>query len=357
MARTYVEEQGVNILYIAFGMLHWFEDDNSQESKKAPLILVPVQLERVSARERFTLSFTEDEIGHNISLLAKVKADFGLAIPELPDLDEVNIPAYFDSVEKSLEAQKKWTINRDSIVIGFFSFGKFLMYRDLDINNWPEHSRPEEHPVITALLEDGFREPASTIGENDPIDQHIKLKDTHHIMDADSSQIIAILDANQGRNMVIQGPPGTGKSQTITNLIAEAIAAGKKVLFVSEKMAALEVVKRRLDSVGLGVACLELHSHKTNKRSLLNELAATLDLGRPKYLNDGNVDLLEQMQNRLNEYSATVNSEVSSTGVTPYQALGKLVADQVKFKNMTFPKVIIDFIGVGLLHNILKKKL
>ncbi|WP_373231766.1 DUF3320 domain-containing protein [Cohnella sp.] len=345
LARTYIEEQGVNILYIALGMLHWYEADNSQEPKKAPLILVPVQLERVSARERFTLSYTEDEIGHNISLAAKVKADFGLVIPELTDLDEVSIPAYFDSVEKSLEAQRRWTIDRDSIVIGFFSFGKFLMYRDLDINNWPEHSRPEEHPVITALLEDGFREPPSSIGENDHIDQHFKLKDAHHIMDADSSQIMAILDANQGRNMVIQGPPGTGKSQTITNLIAEAIAAGKKVLFVSEKMAALEVVKRRLDSVGLGVACLELHSHKTNKKSLLNDLAATLDLGRPKNLNDGNVELLEQMQNRLNQYSVAVNTEVSQTGVTPYQALGKLVADQVKFKNVTFPKVTIDSIG------------
>jgi very-short-patch-repair endonuclease len=345
LAKTYVEEQGVNILYLALGMLHWYEADSSQEPKKAPLILVPIQLERVSAKERFTVSYTDDEIGHNISLVAKVKADFGLEIPGLPDLDEVNFTDYMDSVEKSLEAQRRWTIDRNSIVIGFFSFGKFLMYRDLDINNWPEHSRPEEHPVITALLEDGFRETASNIGENDHVDQHLELKDAHHIMDADSSQIIAILDANQGRNMVIQGPPGTGKSQTITNLIAEAIAAGKKVLFVSEKMAALEVVKRRLDSVGLGVACLELHSHKTNKKSLLNNLASTLDLGRPKNLNDGNVDLLAQTQNRLNEYSVAMNSEVSPTGVTPYQAIGKLVADQVKFKNITFQQVTIDAIG------------
>lgn len=345
LARTYVEEQGVNILYLALGMLHWYEADNSQEPKKAPLVLVPVQLERVSARERFTLTYTDNEIGHNISLAAKVKADFGLEIPELSDMEEVNISAYFDSLEKSLEAQRRWSIDRDSAVIGFFSFGKFLMYRDLDINNWPEHSRPEEHPVITALLEDGFREQASSIGENDHIDQHLKLKDTLHIMDADSSQIMAILDANQGRNMVIQGPPGTGKSQTITNLIAEAIAAGKKVLFVSEKMAALEVVKRRLDKVGLGVACLELHSHKTNKKSLLKDLATTLELGKPKNLIEGNVELLEQMQSRLNDYSIAVNSEVNPTGVTPYKALGKLVADQNKFNNITIPRVTIDSIG------------
>jgi very-short-patch-repair endonuclease/flagellar biosynthesis GTPase FlhF len=341
-ARTYIEEQGVNILYIAFGMLHWYEADSSQEARKSPLILVPVQLERVSAKERFTLSYTEDEIGHNISLIAKMKAEFGLGIPELLDSDQINLGNYFDFVTQSIEGQKRWFIDRDSIVIGFFSFGKFLMYRDLDVNNWPEHFRPEQHPIITALLEDGFREPASQIGENDHIDQHFKFHEANHIMDADSSQIIAILDANQGRNMVIQGPPGTGKSQTITNLIAEAIAAGKKVLFVSEKMAALEVVKRRLDAVGLGVACLELHSHKTNKKSLLNDLASTLDLGKPKYNNTANIDLLEEMRNRLNEYSVAMNSEVGHSGVTPYQAMGEMVGYQVQLKNVELPIVTID---------------
>jgi DNA replication protein DnaC len=140
------------------------------------------------------------------------------------------------------------------------------MYWDLDVDNWPEHAKPSEHLIISALLEDGFNESPSSINENDHIDQYIKLEESNLIKDADSSQIMAILDINQGRNMVIQGPPGTGKSQTITNLIAEAIGRGKKVLFVSEKMAALEVVKRRLDEVGLGVACLELHSHKTNTK-------------------------------------------------------------------------------------------
>ncbi|KIL35588.1 hypothetical protein SD71_12610 [Cohnella kolymensis] len=343
-ARTYIEEQGVNILFIAIGMLQWYEADSSQEARKAPLILIPVQLERVSAKERFTLSYTEDEIGHNISLIAKMKAEFGLEIPALPEFDEANIDNYFDSVSKSIEGQKRWFIDRDSIVIGFFSFGKFLMYRDLDVNNWPDDFRPEQHLIINALLQEGFREPASNIGENDHIDQHFKLLEANHIMDADSSQIVAILDAKQGRNMVIQGPPGTGKSQTITNLIAEAIAAGKKVLFVSEKMAALEVVKRRLDSVGLGVACLELHSHKTNKKTLLNDLASTLELGKPKYHNNVNIDLLDEMRTRLNEYCAAMNSEVGHSGVTPYQAIGKLVSYQVELKNVELPKLNIESI-------------
>ncbi|CAM3780307.1 DUF3320 domain-containing protein [Marinicrinis lubricantis] len=338
-ARTYIEEQGVNILYMALGMLHWKEAGHSQELRKAPLLLVPVQLDRVSARHRFTLSYTEDEIGHNISLSAKMKADFGVDIPALPEDGDPDIVSYFQEVKRAIEGQKGWMVDTNSIVIGFFSFGKFLMYRDLDTALWPEHARPENHPVITALLEDGFQEESSTIPEDDSLDKHIRLADSNHILDADSSQLMAILDAAQGRNMVIQGPPGTGKSQTITNLIAESIGAGKKVLFVSEKMAALEVVKRRLDAAGLGVACLELHSHKTNKKTLLSELKSTLDLGKPGDPGDGDIALLEDLRNRLNEYGEALNSPVGQTGVTPYTALGELVRFASHQSQVTLPKV------------------
>ena len=111
---------------------------------------------------------------------------------------------------------------------------------------------------------DGFAQGLPDIGEDEHIDEAEGVAGLHPVMDADSSQTLAVLDAINGRNLVIQGPPGTGKSQTITNLIGEALACGRTILFVAEKMAALEVVKRRLDTVHLGDACLELHSHKTN---------------------------------------------------------------------------------------------
>lgn len=323
-ARTYIEEQGVNILYLALGMLHWYESPSSQEKRQAPLVLVPVRLDRVSAKERFTLAYTEDEVGHNISLLAKMKAEFGLELPELPDVEEIELASYYQAVTKSVEGQNRWVVEEDAIALGFFSFGKFMMYRDLDVTKWPEHVKPEEHPILEALLTEGFREPASTIGEEEPIDPYLDLSSSLYITDADSSQIVALLDAKQGRNLVIQGPPGTGKSQTITNLIAEAIADGKKVLFVSEKMAALEVVKRRLDAAGLGDACLELHSHKTNKKTLLKELAATMELSKPKRGEGTPLELLEETRKRLNEYAAAMNTKLGQSGVTPYQALGKL---------------------------------
>lgn len=341
-ARTYIEEQGVNILYIAFGMLNWYEADSAKEPRKAPLILVPVQLERVSAKDRFTLSYSEEEIGHNISLIAKMKSEFALDIPELAETDEINVNLYFDSVLKSIESQKRWSIDPNSIVIGFFSFGKFLMYRDLDVNIWPENARPEQHLILGAILGDGFQEQPSRIAEDEHIDQYFQMIETNHITEVDSSQTVALLDAKQGRNMVIQGPPGTGKSQTITNLIAEAIAAGKKVLFVSEKMAALEVVKRRLDSAGLGVACLELHSQKTNKKTLLNELASTLELGKPNQNPSFDINILEETRNRINEYCDALNTEVGNSEVTPFQAIGKLVHQFISLSNNELPKINTD---------------
>lgn len=337
-AKTYIEEQGVNILYLAFGMLKWYESDQSQEIRKAPLLLVPVQLERVNARERFTMTYTEDEVGHNISLVAKMKTEFGI---EIPDFDEENnsVNEYFENVKQAVEGQSRWSIDNDSIVIGFFSFGKFLMYWDLDVEHWPEHTHPLEHSVLKALLQEGFQETSSKFGEEHHLDQYLKYGESNLIKDADSSQILAILDANQGRNLVIQGPPGTGKSQTITNLIADAIGHGKKVLFVSEKMAALEVVKRRLDEVGLGVACLELHSHKTNKKILLRDLANTLDLGKPLNKNNDQIALIEELRDRLNRYCEAMNTPVSNSGATPYKALGELAHYKVKFKKNNLPRV------------------
>ena len=173
-----------------------------------------------------------------------------------------------------------------SVVLGFFSFSKFLMYKDLDPDNdeWPDWSPGHcKSKIVRALYQDGFTESASAIGDEDHLDEHLRPEDVHHVVDADSSQAVAIHDANNGRNLVIQGPPGTGKSQTITNIIAEASwRRYRKVLFVSEKMAALEVVKRTTRRApSWRRACLELHSHKTAKKVVLDELKRTWELGKP----------------------------------------------------------------------------
>ena len=200
------------------------------------------------------------------------------------------------------------------------------MYRDLDPANWPEDKKLSDHTIITGLLQDGFRTEPSVIGDDEPIDPHVSPRDMVHAVDADSSQTVAIEQAKHGRNLVIQGPPGTGKSQTITNLIAMAVAEGRRVLFVAEKMAALEVVKRRLDNIGLGDMCIELHSRKANKRDVLKELERTIDLGCPAMGDlDDLVTRMTAARDRLNEHAGRLHARLDPSGETPYRIMGHLV--------------------------------
>ena len=324
-ARTYEEEQGVNILYLALGFLKWIEAESSDRARHAPLILVPVILERESALDRFKLSYRDDEFSTNLSLHARLRADFGIELPELPDVDEIGPADYFERVRKAISARNRWEVLDDDIVLGFFSFSKFLMYRDLDPGNWPADRNLAAHPIIEPLLTDGFEARDPLFDEEKRIDDLVAPIDMVHVLDADSSQTIAIEEVKRGRNLVIQGPPGTGKSQTITNMIATAVKAGKKVLFMAEKMAALDVVMRRLEDIGLGETCLELHSHKANKRRVLEALDQTLALGRP-LVDDLDVTArkLESARDRLNGHAALMHRRVGPSGLTPYRIIGEL---------------------------------
>jgi len=325
-ARTILEEQGVNILHLVVGMLEWYEDDKSAQIRRAPLILIPVELNRTDALDRFHLRYTEEDIGANLSLEAKLKVDFGIDAPQLPDTEDLDVADYLAQFERAIRHQRRWRIDRDSIVLSFFSFGKFLMFRDLDPATWPDEAVPSNHPIIRALLGDGFGEPPPSVPDDVFLDHTPEGRALKTVVDADSTQSLAILDVAAGRNLVVQGPPGTGKSQTITNVIAQAIGDGKRVLFVAEKMAALEVVKRRLDQIGLGDACLELHSHRTTKRSLLHELQRTLELGKPRIdLLETQIQLLENTRERLDGYCDAVNTPVAESGLTPYVLYGQLL--------------------------------
>lgn len=325
-ARTFVEEQGVNVLYLALGMLEWVPESSSDKPRRAPLLLVPVELTRTDVRARFRLVHTGEDVGGNLSLQAKLKTDFGLQIP-MPDPEaELDVAAYFGSIANVVADVPRWRVDPDAIHLGFFQFGKLLMYNDLDVDVWPDDANPLRHEVLRALLGEGFAPAPGRLSEDDHLDAHLHPEDVRQVVDADSSQTLALLDVQGGHHLVIQGPPGTGKSQTITNVIAEAVGAGKSVLFVAEKMAALEVVKRRLDGVHLGDACLELHSHKTNKKEILAELQRTLALGRPRSTALGtDLEVLVDTRDRLNAYSQAVNGPVAETGVTPHDAYGALL--------------------------------
>ena len=324
-ARTFIEEQGVNILFLALGQLQWFDRNALDKPRFAPLILLPVALERKSAAERFTLSWLQEDAAENLSLAAKLKADFGLELPEFNAGDDFDPRAYLAAVAAMAAAQPGWQVLPDAMTLGFFSFAKFLMYRDLDTATWPPEKRLDQQALIAAALQDGFEAREHLFPEDADVDQLIPVDSQRHVVDADSSQSLAIEAVRRGENLVIQGPPGTGKSQTITNVIAAAIADGKKVLFISEKMAALEVVNRRLKSVGLGPACLELHSHHANKRKVLEELKATRDLGKPRVEHrEQIIHELSNVQQQLNAHSRTMHQALAPCTLTPYQILGQL---------------------------------
>jgi len=325
-AKTFEEEQGVGILYVAIGFLKWYEAPSSEVERSAPLLLVPVNLDRGTVRTRFRLRWTQEDVTPNLSLLALLRQEHNVTLPDWDDAEDLDPEAYFDHVAAAISDQPRWTVGRDDVVVGFFSFAKFLMYRDLDAANWPQHAAIDAHPIISALFGDGFELADNLLPENADLDEHLPSATMLHVLDADGSQAAVIEESRRGRNLVVQGPPGTGKSQTIANIIAAAVASGKKVLFVAEKMAALEVVKRRLDRVGIGDMCLELHSRNTNKRAVGQELNRVWQLGRP---NGAAVSEITEALDGLRRHLAAHPNRLHATGhpsaLTPYHVIGHLV--------------------------------
>lgn len=231
-SKTLEEEQGANILFLALGTLKWIDPTNKENVRYAPLILVPVSLERGNAGERFKLKARAEDIIPNLSLEAFLERVHHIDMPELqPDEnDEIDVSEYIDGVSKAIALKTDWEVKTNDIILGLFSFSKFLMYRDLDPANWPDDEAITSKYLIRALMEEGFEEHDGLLSEDSPIDPIISPKDMLHIMDSDSSQTLAIHEVRRGKNLVIQGPPGTGKSQTIANIIASAIADGKTVV-------------------------------------------------------------------------------------------------------------------------------
>lgn len=283
-ANSSIEETGINLLHVAFGFLEWFESKDSDVARLAPLLLAPVSLHRdkvIVGTEcyRYKVAYEGEDLQQNMSLREKLRQDFALVLPEF-DPDDALPEEFFERVKQAVaKSQPRWRVRR-RLVLGFFHFSKLRLYLDLDPANWPDTSSITDHAVVKDLLEGRESGDALPKGEEKEPDPNESLEVLPLVVDADSSQLRALRATQTGKNIVIEGPPGTGKSQTITNLIAGALAARKSVLFVADKLAALEVVRRNLDRAGLGDFCLELHSRKAKKRTLLDDLDRRL---RKKY--------------------------------------------------------------------------
>ena len=328
-AASHIEEQGVNVHHLALGFLHWRDAEGAE--RRAPLVLMPVALERTGVKARYVLRHAGEDPADNLCLREKLRVEEGIDLDGFAAMDPVDLDAWGDLVGSKVAHLPGWSVAINEQALGFFAFGKFLMWQDLDPARWPQDRQPHHHALLSGVLAGGLAAPAPIV----PADADLDVVRKHHpaieVLDADSSQAAVLHEIARGRSLVIQGPPGTGKSQTIANAIAQAVASGKTVLFVAEKMAALDVVKRRLDDLGLGGAVLELHSHKAGKRAVLDQLRRTLDLGEPvfadleKPASDGAV-----ARDRLNAYAQALHEPVkqgeAGSPFGPYQLLGEMVA-------------------------------
>lgn len=323
--RTAIEESGANMLYLAFGFLEWRDQSNSK-AHQAPLILLPVELQREPKRGgyRTLIRWTGEELQANLSLEKKLE-EFGIVLPKLEE--EQGFEDYLTQVARATKSKVDWQVRR-YVTLGLFEFGKILLYLDLDPTRWPSFAPIAEHPLVQRVLSSEGATDTETAATYDA-DEDFLFRDLElELVDrADSSQSEALQVALAGRNLVVQGPPGTGKSQTITNLIAAAISRGKTVLFVAEKLAALEVVRRRLRELGLGDFCLELHSHKTRKTEALEDIGERIRASaraRPPRDFETAKTQLESRRLQLSNYINVVSGPAGKlSGLTVSEALMK----------------------------------
>jgi very-short-patch-repair endonuclease len=326
LAKGTLEEQGVNTLFLALGMLHYRDSESSAEFRKAPLVLLPVSLDRRNARSGFTVSSSGDDPLLNPALVELLRRNTGIVLPDLPSgdaLDEgYDLQQLLKAILDTVSTMEGWRVTND-IYLGLFSFQKFVMYKDLEANASSLINHRVIQRIVTRAGEQHLGLPEDI--RSPSLDEVFPPEATAQVVDADASQLRALLAVEQGHDLVIEGPPGTGKSQTITNLIAQALSNGKSVLFVAEKMAALEVVASRLRDVGLGEFCLEMHSSKASKSAVIKQIAASLDASLSRLDSVETVrDRLPDSRSRISDYVRAVHAPYGAMSISPYRAYGEL---------------------------------
>lgn len=324
-AKEFKEENAIDILYIAIGFLKWYDSENSHIETKSPLLFLPVKILQESLNSPFYLDLQEDEILLNETLIKKMNQDFGIDLAyEFKDADDTYtmISSYQNHVRQKI-ATDRWEVT-DDIYIGLFKFSRISMYEDLETN----FEDILENEIVNALSGE-FIEDLNTPYELDDekLDARMIPENLFQVYDADSSQERAIQAAIEGKSFVLQGPPGTGKSQTITNIISELLARGKKVLFVAEKKAALDVVFSNLEKVNLHKFSLPLHNSKINKKDFIKDLRSELDSRQKNSVIDDQVILslnhdLSRSKSDLSKYAEAITSKKPPFNKSLYDAYG-----------------------------------
>lgn len=256
-AGSYYEEHGHPILFFALGELRWHRA-REDRSRRAPLLLIPAELSRGKG-STLKARWNQDQVRANLSLIEFMGMNEELRLPGLPNVQSTGgLTRWFSSVKSAIAERAGWSLG-PLVRLGLFSFTKTLMWEDLDPTTWELSAGgagEEGAPSIPTLDEWEPKPPEAT----------------YEVLDSDRYQDRVLQEAAKAKSFVVQGPPGTGKSQTVVNLISDSIARGKSVLFVSDKMAALDVVTSKMTALGLEQAVLDLHSHKAKPKHVLEQL-------------------------------------------------------------------------------------
>jgi very-short-patch-repair endonuclease len=325
-ARLMLEEQGVATLFLAIGFLRFFEAESSDVERSAALLLIPVVLER-EGRDSWRVRMRDDDPIVNPALIEYLKDQHGIVLPELPEALEGYSPlSWYEEVQRLVSATPRWRVSADYIV-GIFSFQKFVMHEDLKRNSAILAGHEVIGQLATRSGSGGGRPqlPAEVAALD--LDRDFAIEKVPLVVDADSTQLRALAAVARGHHMVIEGPPGTGKSQSIANIVAGALFAGKTVLFVAEKQAALNVVFDRLKKCGLGDFCFEVHSTKANKTAVLKELGRSLDASLIRTpASQFDTAALTRAREELTAYTRAVHEVVQPLSRSAYGVVGRLVA-------------------------------
>jgi len=350
-ARVAEEETGYSTLYLALGLLQWRDKKNNNAPRLAPLFLYPVDIKVDRATGNVSLKHADSDPIGNVTLVEKLRQEFNLNLDVLENPPEddsgFDITEILQTVRRIIAQYPGWFVF-DCAVVTNFSFGKFLLWRDLH-DNADQLLSKETVRHIASGGKEKFSDPVPDFQLSE-LDQ-VSYGDFPIVMEADSSQIGSVYTAIKGRSFVLQGPPGTGKSQTITNLIAAFMAQGKSVLFVSEKMAALSVVQRRLGQVGLEEFCLELHSNQVSRKAVIDQLGQALKLQQDQLVE------WEKLSKKLNQYRDDLKEYISALhrprnlGLSLFQALNQvLVLDE--FPKLSPPEIPLNTLTAEQLEHL-----
>ncbi|HTV32653.1 MAG TPA: DUF4011 domain-containing protein, partial [Methylocella sp.] len=337
--RTWIQETGINVLHVAYGFLEWSEP-NQTETSYAPLVLCGAQIEKKRSREgiEFRISGIGEDPEINAVLAEKMRLEFGI---ELPPFKGYSLETYFAAIATIKPRQIVWRVRRQ-VAIGVFPSARMAMYHDIN----PVHPDFPDSEIVRSLLGGSNSETAMPFAEDYNVDKpEIEQCVPCVVMDADSSQLSALVDIANGKNLAIEGPPGTGKSQTIVNAIAAALNEGKKVLFVAEKLAALNVVRSRLESIGLGEFIMPLQAECSTREQVIASVRERVEMRPLNPVQDYDDQLADYRRVRIQlaEYIDLLKMSFGTSGFTVHEILCKSIATAQHLESIP-PDVLQDSI-------------